>query len=130
MRSKEMADVALVGPSRDLMAGPGHVTDAGALVIRKLRQSASLAGNKRSESKRIGSKQKPKGAESQVFQDTSRYTHLLKTPCGHLEAVRNAVTSIFKEHAAEIRETSNGVSETVRQWGGKGLGRPFIENER
>merc|ERR1719253_2405255 len=107
MRAKEISDVILVGPSRELC-----MNDHGATLMRRLRQSGSLAGAK-SEPK--AKPAKAKGTESQIVQDSSRYMHLLQTPATHLKPIRDACTSIYEDRLAQTKNAGGSVSELDRQ---------------
>lgn len=107
IRQKEIADVALVGPSRELMAGKPF-----ALVTWKLRQTAALSGE--SGARRVG-QQKVKGADTQMFMDLSRHAQHLQVPATHLLPIRDSVAQLAEAKIEALRAKGHGAFEFERQ---------------
>lgn len=113
MRQKDLADMELVGPSREMASDS---------LVRKLRQTASLSmsgssgrGRTAPQGQQDGQQAAKKRAEAPSVMDVSRYAHLLQTPTTHLAPVREAVATVYKARAERLRQGSLGVTEFERQ---------------
>jgi len=126
-RQKELADVELIGPSRDLV-----LNDPCVARLRKLCDSAVLAAPPRRDEPTSSSKKaavasrppppqsKPKGKSLDhqgAHMDASRYARHMQTPLSLVEQARVHLGALFEQEAASLKQECLGITETERRLG-------------